>query len=337
MEGKGPRLVGDLDPEDGNMCPTDLPNSEALFDVEAFKRDYPGCFVFNERFPGGFTPKFKGEVEDKAGTLGVRGAFGSDGSWDVSYTMGQSRIDYSIRDTINASLGPATPTQFNLGSFTQTEQTLNLDLKQPIEMAGLASPLFAATGLEWREEEFSIGAGERASWVAGPLATQGFGIAANGYPGFRDSQVGTWTQRNIAGYVDLETDLRSDFTLATMGRVEKYDEFDTTTDFKLGALFRASSAFSLRGSASTGFRAPTVGQRNVSKVTTAFDDDKLVQKATLSPSCPESLLSGSKPLVPEESVTFTAGFVAEIGAVSLTADAYNIDVEDRLGVSETSR
>ena len=78
--------------------------------------DYDGCFSFNRRFPGGFTPQFKGEVSDSAVTAGFRGLLDWDLTYDVSYTYGRSDIDYSIRDTVNASLGPDTPTRFDLGS-----------------------------------------------------------------------------------------------------------------------------------------------------------------------------------------------------------------------------
>ena len=330
------RLVGDLNPEDGNECP-ELPFERYEFrDFSNFSSDNPGCFIFNERFPSGFTPSFKGEVSDIAGTAGLRGAFESGLTYDMSYTHGQSSIDYSIRNTINPSLGPRTPIQFDLGSFTQTEQTVNIDLTYEIDVPSFDSPLHTAAGAEWRQEQFEISAGQQESWLPGPLASQGFGVAANGYPGFRPEQARTWKRSNIAGYVDLEADVLSDLTIATMGRVENFETFGGTTDFKLGALYQVTPDVGLRGSASTGFRAPTLGQENASKVTTEFGPDGLRQVATLSVNCPEARLKGAKPLQPEESVTYTVGVVAESGPLSVTADIYNIDVEGRLGVSANS-
>ena len=332
----GRRLFGDIDPNNGiGDCPTDI----AVVENEFFDGGgNPECFSFNKRFPGGFTPQFKGEVSDSAGTAGFRGSLGWGLAYDVSYTYGQSDIDYSIRDTVNASLGPDTPTRFDLGSYTQTEQTLNLDLIHPVDIPVFASPLHAAAGVEWRNEQFEIGAGERASWERGPLADQGFDHGANGYHGFHPNVAGKWDRSNIAGYVELEADVLPDLTLATMGRIEHFDEFDTTTDFKFGGLYRVNSNFSVRGSAGTGFRAPTVGQVNASKVTTEFgrtDAGRLELRdlATLSVTCPEAVVLGAKSLEPEESVTFTAGVVVEAGPVSLAADVYNIEVEDRLGLS----
>ena len=332
------RLVGDLRPNDGMACPAITPTDDFFSPEEAraYMSTNPTCFVFNERFPGGFTPQFKGEVTDTAGAIGVRGSLDSGLTWDVSYTRGRNNIDFSMRDTINPSLGPGTPTQFNLGSYTQTEQTINVDVTQEFDVAAFASPLHTATGVEWREEQFSIGAGEPDSWRRGPLADQGFGIGANGFSGFSDHVAGQGQgkQSNWAGYLDLEGDVVDDLTLATMGRVEKYDAFGTTTDFKLGALYQASPDFGLRGSASTGFRVPTVGQQKTLNVTTAFVDGALRQSGTLPPTCPEAQLVGGTSLKPEEALTFTAGIVAESGPVSLTADVYNIDVDGRVTVSE---
>ena len=338
------RLVGDLRPNDGMDCPVPPVAPDGFFSAEAaraYMNTHPGCFVFNERFPGGFTPQFKGEVSDTAGTAGLRGAFDSGLTWDVSYTMGVNEIDFSMRDTINASLGPDTPTQFQLGSYTQTEQTANLDLTYEMGVAAFDSPLHTAVGLEWRREQFEIAAGEPASWRAGPLARDGFGIGANGFSGFSDVVAGSWSRSNIAGYVDLEADVTESVTVGTMGRVEHFDDFDTTTDAKLGALYQVTDNFGLRGSASTGFRAPTVGQQNVINVTTAFFTDAttgrtgLTQRGTIPPTCAEARLKGGKPLEPEESLTFTVGMVAERGPFSFTADYYRIDVEGRLAQSAT--
>ena len=334
------RLVGDEDRDDGATCPKELVAvKNENFDVEAFNEENPGCFVFNERFPGGFTPQFKGEVTDTAGAIGIRGSLDSGLTWDVSYTRGRNNIDFSMRDTINPSLGLPTPTQFDLGSYTQTEQTINVDFTQEFDVAAFASSLHTATGVEWREEQFSIGAGEPASWSRDPFADQGFGIGANGFSGFSDhvADQGQGKQSNWAGYLDLEGDVVDDLTLATMGRVEKYDAFGTTTDFKLGALYQASPDFGLRGSASTGFRVPTIGQQKTLNVTTAFVDGALRQSGTLPPTCPEARLGGSTSLKPEEALTFTAGIVAESGPLSLTADVYNIDVDGRVTVSERKK
>lgn len=297
---------------------------------------YPGCF-FNERFPGGFTPKFGAEVSDAAGVAGLRGELDSGLTWDASYSVGESEADFTIRDTINASLGLATPTQFSLGSYTQTEQTLSLDLTRAVEMASLASPLHAAFGIEWREEQFEVKAGEEASWVDGLIP--GAGVGANGFSGFSPvAAAGKWDRSNIATYVELEADITDALTVAVMGRIEDHEDYDTTEDFKIGAVLRATETVSLRSSVSTGFRVPTVGQENVANVTTAFILDsqgrnQLTQRGTIPSKCPEAAAVGAQKLDAEESVTYTAGIGVELHSVSFSVDAYNIEVDDRLGLS----
>ena len=331
----GNRMVGDLDPDDGISCPTDIKITENdFFDGAAFNKANPGCFVFNERFPGGFTPSFKGKVNDKAATAGFRGSFDSGFTYDTSYTVGRNRVDFSIRNTVNASLGPETPVQFDLGSYVQTEHTLNADLTYPLNVPLFASPLYVATGAEWRKEEFKVLPGEEDSWVIGPLAKDDFGVGANGFSGFSDEISGKWDRSNTAVYIDLETDVLEHLTLATMGRLEDYNDFGSTKDGKIAALYKVVPGLGLRGSVSTGFRAPTVGQQNIQNVTTAFLDGALRQNATLPPTCPEARQFGAKPLKPEESLTLAGGFVVESELLSFTADYFNIKVEDRLGKSK---
>ncbi len=339
----GYRLVFDIDETDATTCPNKeirVEDPSEYFDVAAFKQAYPGCFVFNELYPGGFTPQFKGQMTDTAGTGGLRGTLPSGLTYDVSYTFGRNEIEFSMRDTVNASLGPNTPTQFELGSYTQSEETANLDFTKSLDVGALASQLHVAAGAEVREEQFEISAGQTESWIAGPGADDGFGVGSNGFSGFNAETVaGKWTQSNVAGYVDLEADLTEDLTLQAMGRVEHFDDFDTTTDAKVGALFRLTPEVGFRGSASTGFRVPTVGQQNTLNVTTAFLENEttgrleLTQDGTIPVRCAEARVNGARPLQPEESVTYTAGVVATLGPVSLTADYYNIDIDGRLGLS----
>ena len=297
---------------------------------------YPGCF-FNERFPGGFTPKFGGEVSDASGVAGLRGESDSGLTYDVSYSIGESEAEFYIRNTINASLGLSTPTQFDLGSYTQTEQSLNLDMTYLIETASFASPLHAAFGAEWREQEFEVGAGEEASWIDGQIPDAGVG--ANGFSGFSPvAAAGKWDRSNVAIYTEFEADVTDALTVAVMGRIEDHEDYDTTEDFKIAAVLRATDTISLRSSASTGFRVPTVGQENIANVTTAFILDsqgrnQLTQRGTIPSKCLEAAAVGAEKLDAEESITYTAGFGLELNAVSLTVDAYNIEVDDRLGLS----
>jgi iron complex outermembrane receptor protein len=329
-------LVGDvLDAIDGipdgsANCPTipivgNVPNQTLLNQVLAD----PNCFTFQELFPGGFTPNFGGEVADYSFVTGLRGQMGN-ALWDLSVGAGSNEVDFFIKNTVNASLGPNTPTDFDPGLYKQDELMFNFDVRVPV-----SDMVHVAVGAEWREEEFEIGIGQQESFEIGPYALQGFSSASNGFPGFGDIAAGSWDRSNYAVYGDVE--LSGDNWLAAFAvRFEDFDDFGTTTNGKIAGRYRFNDHYTMRGSVSTGFRAPTPGQSNAFNVSTEFDlvAMELVNNGTIPSSSAIAQLRGGKPLQPEESTNFTAGFIAEHGAFTLTADLFQIDLEDRLGVSQ---
>ena len=343
------RLVGDRAPDNAAACPDDVviaarlnPEQRAALrgagiDPEAHeamrRREIAAnadCFLFNERFPGGFRPKFGGELTDEALTAGVRGELDSGLTYDLSASYGENEVDFFIHDTINASLGLTTPTSFRLGSYTQTEENLNLDFTYPLAIAAFASPLNVAAGLEWRNEEFEVQTGEPDSWRAGPYAQQGFGVGANGFSGFGPSNVGQWDRSSRARYLDLEADVREDLTLGAALRWEDFDDFGTTTTWKLSGLYRVHDRLRLRTAWHTGFRAPTVGQQNITNLTTAFQGTALVQRGTIRPTTPLAQALGGTPLRPEKSDSFTIGAIMDIAEAEVTLDYFYIAVDDRI-------
>ena len=156
-------LVGDLTPADGVACPAvpivgGKPEVAALAAVAS----NPACFAFNERHPGGFTPRFGGTVEDYSAVAGIRGELANGWRYDLSGSVGQNGIKLGISNTVNASMGPASPTDFQLGQQVQREELLNLDLQHDLEI-GWQGPLSVAFGLQQHNESFRIVAGEPAS------------------------------------------------------------------------------------------------------------------------------------------------------------------------------
>ncbi len=149
-----------------------VPDAAAL---EAIEND-PNCFTLYSQFPGGFTPQFGGDLVDGSVVAGLRGYADSGFTWDLSGSYGMNTVDFFIRNTVNASLGPATPTEFDPGLYSQRDINLNLDLTWPInDMVHLAG------GAEWRDERFEIGLGQVESYQIGPYAGQGFSAASNGF------------------------------------------------------------------------------------------------------------------------------------------------------------
>jgi len=332
--GDGNRLVGDETGDMSGNCPTDLAVDDA--DGLAAVIADPNCFVFNEQFPGGFTPTFGADTEDFSLVLGTRGTTEAGLAWDVSGGIGYNDADFFIFDTVNASLGSTSPTSFDPGSYTQLEKNFNIDLSYPVAVSFLASDLNIAGGFEWRDEEFEIGIGDEASWEVGPLADQGFSAASNGFPGFGPLASGDWSRSNIALYMDLEADVTDNWLVAVAVRWEDFDDFGTTTNGKISTHWQVIDSFALRGTFSTGFRAPTPGQSNAFNVSTEFNlaTNELENNGTIPSTSEVAALRGGVALDPEESESLSLGAIWQAGDFSITVDYYNIELTDRLGISQ---
>ncbi|MET1254522.1 TonB-dependent receptor plug domain-containing protein [Aliikangiella maris] len=328
-------LTGDLTPgaTDNSNCPRVMVVDGLVDEAALASLAGANCFAFNSLFPGGFTPRFGGQVVDTSITMGTKGEYSGGMNYDISMSLGRSAVDFAIRNTINPSLGPDTPTDFYPGSYVQLEKALNYDVSKEFETSSLAGMTFSA-GFEWREDSFEVKPGEQASFEVGPLAAQGFGIGSNGFPGFQPRAAGVFTRRNIGFYADLETYFTDEFMMEFAVRYEDFSDFGSTFDGKISGHFQATETFAIRGSASTGFRAPTVGQSNVINVTTAFGANGLEDQATLPPTNPIAIQKGGEPLTPEESTAFTLGAVFDLDDLFITLDYFNIEVEDR--ISQTS-
>lgn len=327
------RLVGDLTGDMSGNCSSTIDPTDywALQDVMAD----PNCFVFNEMFFGGFTPRFGGTIKDSSFVVGYKGEWGNGIMFDLSASWGKNDADFMIKNTVNASMGPDTPTEFNPGRYVQEEKGVNFDMSREVAMDGLENPMNLAFGMEWREDTFEIYAGDTASWTIGPLASQGFGIGSNGFPGFKPSDAGSFSRSNWAAYVDAEADINEKLMMGFALRYEDFEDFGTTTNGKVNFRYEVNDEMALRGSVSTGFRAPTVGQANVRNVTTAFENGVLQDQATLPPTNPISVRKGGKLLQPEESMSFTFGTVLNTNDWNITVDYFNIEVTDRISQTST--
>jgi iron complex outermembrane receptor protein len=328
-------LIGDLQLAETGVpagCPAvpitdNVPDAAALDEV--FARDE--CFSFQEIFPGGFTPRFGGDVSDQSLVGGVRGEMNNGLRWDLSASVGRNEVDFFINNTVNASLGPVTPTNFDPGAYTQFERMLNLDFGlSPTDNTNLGF------GAEYRLEEFEITVGQEESFLVGPLADQGFSAASNGFPGFSNIAGGKFDRENFAVYVDGEWEPTDSLLLGAAVRYEDFADFGTTTNYKVAANWRITDNIGVRGTASTGFKAPTPGQSNAYNVSTEFDLAlaELVNNGTIPSISPVAVLRGGRPLEPEESTNFTLGTFFNVGNLDVTIDVFKIDVDDRLNLSQ---
>jgi len=336
-------LVADLtfgSKDDGIPCPVvnivaDVPDAAALAAVAAD----PNCFAYNELEPGGFTPNFGGAVSNGSIVGGFNGELDNGLFYDISASYGRSEVEYKIVNTVNpqlASLQLEQPRDFRPGTYVQSERNANIDISYPVAVDAFASPLNVAGGVEYRVEQFEIKNGDPNSFAIDlDLSAQGFGIGSNGFPGFQPEAAGKFKRQNFAAYVDFEADVTDNFLLGVAVRFEDFSDFGTTTNGKIAARLQVTDGFSLRASASTGFRAPTTGQSNVRNVSTSFFGGMLSDEATLPPTNPISIQKGGKPLQPEESVGLTIGAVLGIGNLDLTIDYFNINIDDRMTLSSS--
>lgn len=295
------------------------------------------CFTFFSMFPGGFTPNLGGNITDTSLAIGTKGEFKNsfmDGIlYDFSGVVGRSESTFQLFNSVNASLGPNTPTNFETGKYIQLEKTFTADFVKYLPV-GLYEDLTIAFGTQWTEESFEIVAGEQASWEVGPYIDQGLSNGSNGFPGFQPQNAGVSTRRNYAAYMDVEAEFTENLLGALAVRFEDYDSFGTATNYKLSGQYRINDDWSLRASTSTGFRAPTVGQANVSNVRTEASQGKLFDVGVLPPTNPVAILKGATELKPEESTSYAMGLVYTGNDFFITADFYHIDVDGRISQSD---
>ena len=323
-------LTGDMS---GNCPVVRIVDHVADPDALAAIRNDPNCYSLIEKFPGGFTPNFGGQIADLSLVGGVRGTMDNGWYFDVSASIGRSYALFYIFNTINPqllSLRNDIPTHYESGAYTETDRVFNIDMAKPIDLDNGLVVNFA-WGFEQRRDSFRISNGEPNSYFIDPnLAEQGFGIGSNGFPGFPPTDAGINSVDSTAFYVDLESDVSENFLLAGALRYENYPDYGDTLDGKLAARIEINPTTAIRGAVSTGFRVPTAGQANLRNVTTEFDMGALADIATLPPTNPIAIQKGAQPLTPEKSVNTTIGIIGSFANVDVTVDWYNIEVKDRI-------
>ena len=294
-------------------------------------------------YPLGFLPVIEPAVVDASGTAGVRGVHGK-WNYDVSGEYGHNSFAFTIGDTLNVSLGPITPpnkTQFDAGALELNQLVGNFDVSRPFHVGRFAGPVNVAMGAEYRRENYQIHAGEPGSYIDGGVPNQFGGRAAVGaqvFPGFRPSNEVNRSRDDVAGYVDVEGDVIRWLRLGAAGRAEHYSDFGGTVDGKLTARAQFDPRFVVRGSVSSGFRAPSLGQSFFSSTATNFlnlgQGLVPVESLTLPVDSAPARVLGATPLKPESSLSTGAGVVlTPIPSLDITIDYYRIAIDDRIVLS----
>lgn len=329
-------------------CPAATPTCPA----GGFVKDN-NTFLFTSIYPAGFTPRFVGVGTEAYATLGYKGTMASGLHYDLSATQSRNSLNLSMYSSLNASYGPQSPTTFGFGQLIQKETDANLDLTYPLAV-GLASPVTLSGGAEYRKETYEQTAGDLYSYGVGPYAvaqnlytmtapgvytpagtTNAQSPGASGYGGTSPAAAGSWSQTSYGAYLGAEADITSSLSGGIAIRDEHYDTFGNAVVGKINALYKFSDSFSIRGTIGSGFHAPSPGQSNDEILTTNFVGGNQVQTGTYPVGSPMAAYYGAKTLKPEKSKNYGLGFIAKpIETLTLTVDAYQIDVTDRIGISQ---
>lgn len=271
-------------------------------------------------YPDGYVPQIHQTVQDRSLAVGLRGDLGGL-RWDLSYNYGYNKIGFDTRNTINYSLGSSSPTRFRDGALEYTQNLLNLDISQPLDV-GLAYPMTLSYGAEYREEKWNQSPGEPGSYQNG---------GAQGFPGFTPVNAVHAKRHNYALYAGLEGDFGERFSAGVAARHEDYSDFGSKTSGKLSARYAFSDAVALRGTLSSGFRAPSLAQQGFQAISSIIDAGVFTERGTFPASSAAAQALGASPLQAESATSGSLGLVLQPSErLYFTVDAYRIRIDDRI-------
>ncbi len=326
-------------------------------DAYAFTRN-GGNRVVTEIYPNGYTPRITSIITDNSVSAGVKTKTDSGWRIDLSNTYGINNFHYYIKGTLNASLLDLSPLEFDAGGHSLSQNTVNVDFSKYYE--DVLSGMNLAFGAEYRTENFIIFAGEEGSYAT--YDVNGVAVNANtpeeniviyrddegnpilddegnqilrpggsqGFPGYGPANEVDRSRSNVSVYADGEFDLSEAFLISAAGRFENYSDFGSTINGKLAMRFKATESINIRGSVSTGFRAPSLAQKYYNLRFTNFIGG-VASDQLLSPNnSPVTASFGIGQLKEETSTNAGLGVTANFSKFTATADLYYIDVQDRI-------
>ena len=277
-------------------------------------------------YPNGFDPIIASKITDNAATVGVRGVWKQ---WDIdlSNTYGFNKFDFSVKNSLNTSLGAQSPTSFEAGGFQLGQNVTNLNFTRFYK--SVLSGLNVAFGGEYRTERYKIFAGEEASYTT---YDQNFAGGSQGFPGFSPADITNHSRSNFGAYLDVEADLTKKLLVDAAVRFENYSDFGSTLNGKLGARYKITDDIAVRGSVSTGFRAPSLAQKYFNSTFTNFVNGQAVQVLLANNSSAVTKALGIPELKQETSQNASLGITVtpKGSALSVTVDGYYVKVKDRV-------
>ena len=269
----------------------------------------------------GYEPTFEGDLKDYNGTLGFKN---ETNGWkhDISLTVGGNEQIYSVNNTVNRGFGAKSPTNFKPGGFNFSNIIGNIDISKSV-----IKEVSIAFGTEVRTETFKIFAGDTASYK---------GEGANSFPGIDIVNARTNSRFNLGGYLDVSADVTKDFLLNATARAERYSDFGNAFVWKVSSRYKIGGMFVIRGSVSTGFRAPTLHQIYTQSTQASFAGGTIVTSGLFNNISKEAFALGIPKLKAEKSTNFTFGVgIKPNKNFNITLDYYSIDIKDRIVYSSS--
>ena len=308
----------------------------------AFFRNLANSNSVPSIYPNGYLPLENADSLDQSLVVGIRGKTGGGWRWDISANYGGNRVSYATNNSVNRAYlhdFGSSPTSFHDGILSASQQAFDVDIAKEFSTSWLPNPVTLAFGAEYLRQTYKIDAGDVASYYTGTSGTSG---GAQGFGGFQPANAGSHSRHDVAEYVSLETNLTDKLGTSLAVRHEDYNDFGTTTSGALAGRFDFTDRFALRGSASTGFRAPSLAQQNYSYISSLFFGagnslglPQGIYNTGIVPSTSKvATLLGGEPLKPEKSRNFTAGAVWNpIDPLNLSIDVYQITIDNRIVLS----
>jgi len=308
----------------------------------AFFRNLANSNAVPSIYPNGYLPLENADSLDQSLVVGIRGKTGGGWRWDVSANYGGNRVSYATNNSVNRAYlhdFGSSPTSFHDGILSASQQAFDVDIAKEFSTSWLPNPVTLAFGAEYLRQTYRIDAGDVASYYTGTSGTSG---GAQGFGGFQPANAGSHSRHDVAEYVSLETNLTDKLGTSLAVRHEDYNDFGTTTSGALALRYDFTDRFALRGSASTGFRAPSLAQQNYSYISSLFFGagnslglPQGIYNTGIVPSTSKvATLLGGEPLKPEKSRNFTAGAVWNpIDPLNLSIDVYQITIDNRIVLS----
>lgn len=290
-------------------------------------------------YPNGFLPLIGSKIYDGSIVAGLKGSLG-EWVYDAAEAFGGNSFNFSVNNSVNVSMGTASPTSFDAGALKFYQSTTTIDFVRQFDI-GTDNPLSFATGAEFRWENYQITPGDPASYedggvkiLDGPNAGKAASPGAQVFPGFSPANSQNQSRTNVGVYVDLENQATAQLTLGAAGRFENYSDFGSTVTGKVDARYELVPGFALRAAVSNGFRAPSLSQEYFTSIATNFIGGVPFEVGTFPVNSPTAKALGAKDLTAEKSVNLSGGVTYADNNFSLTVDGYQIAITNRIVLTE---